>query len=621
MGYAASRTMRGVMIALVLFLSVAVVAGLVATAGAQGTGQIGRLYITGSNTEGFPSVRLQVYGYDGQGMPIDFATEPLAVSHDGFPADEVTFDSRTPVGTLTVFLIDAAGGTSDELPAIQAAIQQYAAPPNMQEQVDHVAIYQIRSDGPQQLLAPTPFHNGVANLFNTTPLTAEEGATSLYDSLINMIGQIEALRPRPGMAASIVLISDGTDPGMGQAEPPDVTRRAADAGVPIHTLHLENPALGVGLELGREYMRNLASGSRGVAVELADPEGLAAVWARIAAFRDHSWIRYTVPEPEGGTVPVEVRLLNNPDMRATGEVTISTAAPNVVINLPRESRNLTVPDLDEPVRLQLSTEVSWLDGQQREVVAAQLLVNNTKVADIPIDRLNSFVAAIPNLVIGDNRVEVVALDSQGITSTSAPVFITVSEGDALELPEALQPSRSGFRWSWLLWLLLLGGLAAAGYWWWRNRATAAGEPGAPRSRRRRRGSPPPVAAPAQPPAAAGGVYDGYEDISASYEAPFVMAHLEVLSAQTMMPEEINLGDTEVRIGRSPAQSHVAFRDDITVSRYHAVLRLEGSRYRIYDAGSTSGTYVNDRQVPEYGLQLADGDEIQLGAVRLLYRQL
>ena len=106
-----------------------------------------------------------------------------------------------------------------------------------------------------------------------------------------------------------------------------------------------------------------------------------------------------------------------------------------------------------------------------------------------------------------------------------------------------------------------------------------------------------------------------------YESPFVMAHLEVMAATTLMPEELTLGDTEVRIGRSPAQAQIAFRDDITVSRYHAVLRLEGSRYRIYDAGSTSGTYVNERQVPEYGLQLGDGDEIQLGAVRLRYRQL
>ena len=211
MGHAHSRILRGLLAALSLILSVVVVVG------AQETGQIGRLNITDSDTNTFPSVRLQVYGMDGQGAPLDFATEPLFASHNGFPVDEVVFDGKTPVGTLTVFLIDAAGGTSEQIPAIIAAIQQYASAGNMQEQIDHVAVYQIRADGPQQLLAPTSFFNGVANLFNTSQLTAEEGATSLYDSVISLIGEIEGMKPNPAMAASIVLISDGTDPGTSQA--------------------------------------------------------------------------------------------------------------------------------------------------------------------------------------------------------------------------------------------------------------------------------------------------------------------------------------------------------------------------------------------------------------------
>ncbi|MCL4804694.1 MAG: FHA domain-containing protein [Anaerolineae bacterium] len=619
MGYALGRTLRGLLFVLVLFLGVAAVAQ------AQESSQIGQLHITGSNTESFPSIRLQVYGMDGQGMPINFAAEPLFVSHNGFPVDEVIFDGQAPVGTLTVFLVDAAGGASDQLPAIEEAIRQYASPGNMQEQVDSVAIYQVRANGPQQLLAPTPFHNGVANLFNTSHLVAEEGATSLYDSVISMIGEIEGLKPQPEMAASIVLISDGTDPGTSQAQPADVIQRAAAAGVPIHTLHIEDPALGAGLELGRAYLRDLSTGSRGVAVELASPEGLAAVWNRIAGFRDHSWIRYTVPEVVGGTVPVEVSLLNNRDTKAMTEVTISTAAPNVVIEVPRESRSLTLPDLEKPVKLGLTTTVSWLDGQEREITAAQLLVNGGMVADIPAKDLASFTATIPKFLIGDNRLEVVVTDSQGITSTSAPVIISVAQGEELEVPEALQPAGSSFSWTWLLWALLLVGLVAAGVWFWRNRSKSAAS-AAGRSRRRRRGTPP-VSVPDDYSESDSQEDDlsflrpeGYGYGSGS-ESPFVMAHLEVIDAQTLIAGELNLGDTEIRIGRSPAQSHIAFRDDITVSRYHAVLRLEGNRYRIYDAGSTSGTYVNERQVPEYGLQLADGDEIQLGAVRLRYRQL
>ncbi len=257
------------------------------------------------------------------------------------------------------------------------------------------------------------------------------------------------------------------------------------------------------------------------------------------------------------------------------------------------------------------------------MTAAQLLVNGVKAADIPVNNLASFTAPISNLIIGDNRLEIVATDSQNIPSTSAPVIITVAEGDSLEVPEALQPSGGSFSWTWLLWLLALAGLAAVGFWLWRNRGkTSAAEP---KSR-----APPPRGAPAggtppPPDAAVETIEADREDLAflrpEGYEAPFVMAHLEVLESQTLMPEELTLGDAEVRIGRSPAQAQIAFRDDITVSRYHAVMRLEGSRYRIYDAGSTSGTYVNEHLVPEYGLQLVDGDEIQLGAVKMRYRQL
>jgi hypothetical protein len=565
---------------------------------AQDPTQLGRLVITGSNTDTFPSVQLQVYGIDGQGNPVNFATEEMFVSHGGLPADIVTFEGTRPVGTLTVFLIDAPTGISDQLPAIQELIKQYAGPGNMQEQLDAIAIYQIGPDGPVEILGPTQFHNAVANAF-AVPIQPEEGLTALIDSTLAMLDRMPELKPNPAMVESLVVFSDGTD-AVSTAESGEVTRRAAELGIPIHTVVVDNPDLiEAGRQLGRTYMNDIAVGSRGVAATLAEPATVDAIWSRINSFRDQALLRYTVLQPAGGTFPVELRMVNNPDMRDTTEVTVSAVSPSVVINLPFDSRAITVPALDEPIDLRLSATVSWLDGQTREITAAQLLVNGVSQADIPPDQLADFTVPITNLVYDDNRLEVTVTDDQNLTASSGPVIVTVNEGE-LVVPEELQPAGLP---SWLPWALGLGGLAllgVLGFWALGRRSSA---PSGRRERRRK-----PTTEIVDPTAVA-----GYQ--------PFLMAHLDVLEAVTLMPAEINLGEPEIKLGRSPSQVDVAFRDDLTVSRFHAVLRLEGNHYRIYDAGSTSGTFVNERAVPDYGIELFDGDFINLGAVRLRYRQL
>ena len=68
------------------------------------------------------------------------------------------------------------------------------------------------------------------------------------------------------------------------------------------------------------------------------------------------------------------------------------------------------------------------------------------------------------------------------------------------------------------------------------------------------------------------------------------------------------------IGRSPDCD--IFLDDVTVSRNHAVLVVEGDRFVIEDQGSLNGTYVNRRRVES--AELEDGDELQIGKYRLTF---
>jgi len=76
-----------------------------------------------------------------------------------------------------------------------------------------------------------------------------------------------------------------------------------------------------------------------------------------------------------------------------------------------------------------------------------------------------------------------------------------------------------------------------------------------------------------------------------------------------------LGADQQSIGRDPGCD--LFLDDVTVSRRHATIAMEGMTAVLEDLGSLNGTYVNRRRIdaPE---RLADGDEVQIGKFRLAF---
>ncbi len=76
-----------------------------------------------------------------------------------------------------------------------------------------------------------------------------------------------------------------------------------------------------------------------------------------------------------------------------------------------------------------------------------------------------------------------------------------------------------------------------------------------------------------------------------------------------------LGEKVVRAGRHPESD--IFLDDITVSRRHVeIMPKDGGAYVLRDVGSLNGTYVNRERIDE--VQLAPGDEVQIGKFKLVY---
>lgn len=68
------------------------------------------------------------------------------------------------------------------------------------------------------------------------------------------------------------------------------------------------------------------------------------------------------------------------------------------------------------------------------------------------------------------------------------------------------------------------------------------------------------------------------------------------------------------IGRHPESD--IFLDDVTVSRRHAEIHLEGDAILINDVGSLNGTYLNRSRIESGSLR--SGDEVQIGKFKLVF---
>jgi hypothetical protein len=567
------------------------------------------LAITAADSNSIPIVGIRMVGIGGDGRAINPETDAVTLRHNGeiVPLDETGTDS---VGTLTIFLLDLTPGVEAQLPAVQSLIETYTSSQYMAEQVDYVAIYRAGDTSAVQLLAPDRFYNSVRNFF-VDPLVTQAGLTALVDSTLGLLEEVEAIKPDPAMVASIIIISDGTD-AVSTGDPAGVAPQAAEMGVPLHTVWLQNANLTADQQaIGQTYLTNLAADSRGRFAQISDTGAQAEMLSQITAFRDHWWLYYTAPDLSGGTFPVNLSLLFEPEVTADTSVTIAGSTPSVILNIPEDSRALSLPGLEEPVTLSFSAAVSWLDGVEREVLEAQLLVNGEIVEQIDPADLENFEVAVDNLVFGDNTVQVAIADEQELEARSPVITLAVTEG-AQQIPEPLAPS---FPWVQvviycLVALVVVALIAGVVLWFLRRR-------GIVRTGRGRR-QPTPVIAEEGPSAAALQTEMYTRDPEAPAGPPPPTAYLEVLQAESSVASPQSLVGPQTCIGRSPEQADIVFADDITVSRLHALITWDGEMYHIYDEKSTSGTWVNDQQVVDFGLQLLNGDEIYLGKVVLRF---
>jgi hypothetical protein len=124
-----------------------------------------------------------------------------------------------------------------------------------------------------------------------------------------------------------------------------------------------------------------------------------------------------------------------------------------------------------------------------------------------------------------------------------------------------------------------------------------------------------------------GLEDSTESLSSSHDVgPEDLTDLTLsLAADTALllvkrgpyaGSQFVLNQDRTTIGRDPASD--VFLDDATISRKHSVIYRRDGHFKVRDAGSLNGTYVNRQRTAEE--LLVSGNELQVGVFRFLFLQ-
>jgi hypothetical protein len=318
------------------------------------------------------------------------------------------------------------------------------------------------------------------------------------------------------------------------------------------------------------------------------------------------------------------------------ELVVEPPAVQMAVDNSRPIRRVAAePDIAfeemEPTQQPLVAEVSWPDEHPRILESAILLVNgqempvqNTILGD---DGLLTFDWDIRFLDEGTYELQVQVTDELGLQGTSEPLPLAIEidrvEPNPTALPPTLPPAEptsvpasdtgnlsfgvvaiGGGALILLLFLLLLvTGIVLVR----RRRRPEPSQPEAPTG----------TGAVQLPPGA-------QVDPGVTYALPpefaaagNVGALLEALENAPEHPKMIPIAGNNVALGRDAKRVQIAFQDK-SVSRLHARILENRGMYRIYDEGSSSGTYVNYKRIGLSPQILGDKDIVHLGRVQLRF---
>lgn len=597
----------------------------------------------------FPDLGVQLYG---ENLPADISELPVAVEEDGLPVT-LTGDrtEQAIAGTQTAIIFDAAGGVTKNGPTnepiyIEVGKTLRKLPSLNKLSPDRDLLTTISFGQDKQ---PTVLHDWsqdhqavVDSVYQYKPIEGISN-TSIDGVLRFTLDRLADPSLPKGQIQSIILFSDGIDifPAQGLFE---AVQLAQAKSIHIHTVMIGAESAGP-----RKNLEDLARQTGGQFGVLTSIDALDALWGviaqgggrRILSYRTQqakpNKIGVTVMLPDGKKILVEAVPEVPPVLPA--KVTINTPLAGTVIE--RRGPQFDTPTQQlAPRKLTVQAAVAFPDSRtvrslEYTIVKTEPMLGNF---DLPYDM------DITDLGTGNYTVRARVVDELGIEAVSEPLEFSIRAilpppppptPDATATENAIQVSVKAteaaqaniakaaadanaaaaiqkvdeVEWWRQVLAYSTGGTALFGlamlglaiYFYMNPRVIKAAtqvitgtvaavtEPFISARRRGARGA---------------------------VDQPRSTLRLLEDGGVADAPQSIPLTRTGITIGRDPNVAKIVLSDR-HISKLHCriVEDATSSGYRLLDEGSTSGTYIDDKEVDINGTLLKHGDVIAIGPVQ------
>jgi hypothetical protein len=565
------------------------------------------LTITGVNRSRFPELGVNLIVTDGQSQPLNNLSG-LRFWENGVPIAD--FELRDVLVGVDLFFVldgsarlleieDDAGLTRMQL--IKDTIQFYSGRFMDVAGRDRVSIVVPNGQGGEALVRDVAQPGELIDAVNqyNPQQVADDGAVEVVDTALSLAES----RASGGRFQAIVLFTDGIQLNPLLTE--DVVARARQLQVPIFVLLL-GPSES---ENAVERISSLTIPTRGRHTFMPGTAESSELFQVVLNNATQTQLVYETNLSQSGSYPIDVAF---DDAQDETVLELRIEPPEVAINLEPDviRRSGTQPDTElsalQPAVQPVPVTVTWPDELPRQLTSMSLLVDG-EPQDAPVignSEALQFDWDISELEEGEYTLSVEVTDALGLTAESEPVAITIELVRPQPLPtptatptptplevigrivpvESLPSVGSGPLLGAAFLVVLLLVLV--------TRQLSSGEV-------ERRSDP-------------------LHSDRGPVERPDVQASAGALlqpAQQTLAPFPI-VGDN-VTLGRDADYADVVI-DDQTISLLHARIRRQNGVYWLYDEGSEQGTLLNFERLGLAPQQLADGDEVQLGRVRLRF---